>query len=95
VKKRLPATRLPDAATEELRELLRLRDRLVQDFGDRVCQLHRLVDLGFPEFTRYVKGLDLHDAVAVKGSTVTRHPSRSRNAHGSSVAGCSTALVTT
>jgi transposase len=56
--KRPPATRLPDAATEELRELVRLRDRLVQDFGDRVRQLHRLVDLGFPEFTRYVKGLD-------------------------------------
>jgi transposase len=56
--KRPPATRLPEAATEELRELVRLRDRLVQDFGDRVRQLHRLVDLGFPEFTRYVKGLD-------------------------------------
>ena len=52
--KRPAATRLPDAATEELRELVRLRDRLVQDFGDRVRQLHRLVDLGFPEFTRYV-----------------------------------------
>jgi transposase len=33
--KRPPATRLPDPATEELRELVRLRDRLVQDFGDR------------------------------------------------------------
>jgi transposase len=45
--KRPPATRLPDRATEELRELVRFRDRLVQDFGDRVRQLHRLVDLGF------------------------------------------------
>lgn len=60
-----PATRLPDAATEELRELVRLRDRLVQDFGDRVRQLHRLVDLGFPEFTRYVKGLDTELATAI------------------------------
>ena len=51
-------TRLPDSTTEELRELVRLRDRLVQDFGDRVRQLHRLVDLGFPEFTRYVRSLD-------------------------------------
>lgn len=51
-------TRLADSATEELRELVRLRDRLVQDFGDRVRQLHRLVDLGFPEFTRYVRSLD-------------------------------------
>lgn len=56
--KRPAPTRLPDSATEELRELVRLRDRLVQDFGDRLRQLHRLVDLGFPEFTRYVKSLD-------------------------------------
>jgi len=63
--KRPAATRLPDAATEELRELVRLRDRLVQDFGDRVRQLHRLVDLGFPEFTRYVKGLDSELATAL------------------------------
>jgi transposase len=63
--KRPPATRLPDTATEELRELVRLRDRLVQDFGDRVRQLHRLVDLGFPEFTRYVKGLDTELATAI------------------------------
>ena len=55
--KRPAATRLPDA-TDELRELVRHRDRLVADFGDRVRQLHRLVDLGFPEFTRHVKSLD-------------------------------------
>jgi transposase len=63
--KRPAATRLPDAATEELRELVRLRDRLVQDVGDRVRQLHRLVDLGFPEFTRYVKTLDSELATAI------------------------------
>jgi transposase len=73
---------LPDAATEELRELVRLRERLLQDFGDRVRQLHRLVDLGFPEFTRYVHGLDsqlattiLHDyptAIAFQGVSVKR-----------------------
>lgn len=51
-------TRLAESATDELRELVRHRDRLVADFGDRVRQLHRLVDLGFPEFTRHVKGLD-------------------------------------
>jgi len=51
-------TRLAEGATDELRELVRHRDRLVADFGDRVRQLHRLVDLGFPEFTRHVKGLD-------------------------------------
>lgn len=63
--KRPAASRLSDRATEELRELVRLRDRLVQDFGDRVRQLHRLVDLGFPEFTRYVKGLDSELAAAI------------------------------
>jgi transposase len=80
--KRPAGRRLPEAATEELRELVRLRDRLVQDFSDRVRQLHRLVDLGFPEFTRYVKGLEtalattiLHDyptAQAFQGVSVKR-----------------------
>jgi transposase len=80
-KRPLPA-QLPDAATEELRELVRLRQRLLQDFGDRVRQLHRLVDLGFPEFTRYVRGLHtelasaiLHDyptAAAFRGVSVKR-----------------------
>jgi len=63
--KRPVATRLPDSAMEELRELVRLRDRLVQDFGDRVRQLHRLVALGFPEFKRYVHGLDSALATAI------------------------------
>lgn len=53
--KRPAASRLPDPATEELRELVRYRDRLSQDFGDRERQLHRLLDLGFPEFPRYVR----------------------------------------
>lgn len=56
--KRPDPTRLPDAATQELRELVRLRERIVQDLGDATRRLHRLVDLGFPEFTRYVKKLD-------------------------------------
>jgi transposase len=56
---------LPDSATQELRELVRLRDRVVQDLGDAVRRLHRLVDLGFPEFTRYVKTLDSELATAV------------------------------
>ena len=63
--KRPVVTRLPDSATQELRELVRFRDRLVQDFGDRVRQLHRLVDLGFPEFTRYVRNLDSELASAI------------------------------
>jgi transposase len=56
--KRPAPTRLHDEAAEALRELVRHRDRLRQDFDDRVRQLHRLVDLGFPEFTRYVRTLD-------------------------------------
>lgn len=63
--KRPVVTRLPDSATQELRELIRFRDRLMQDFGDRVRQLHRLVDLGFPEFTRYVRSLDSELASAI------------------------------
>lgn len=63
--KRPAVTRLPDAATEELRELVRHRDRLVQDLGDRVRQLHRLVALGFPEFTRHVHTLDSDLATAI------------------------------
>lgn len=63
--KRPAATKLPDSATLALRELVRLRDRLVQEMGDKVRHLHRAVDLGFPEFTRYVKTLDSELATAV------------------------------
>lgn len=56
--KRPVPSRLHDAEAEALRELVRHRDRLRQDTDDRVRQLHRLVDLGFPEFTRYVRSLD-------------------------------------
>jgi transposase len=58
VEKRPAPSRLNDEVAEALRELVRHRDRLRQDFDDRVRQLHRLVDLGFPEFTRYVRSLD-------------------------------------
>lgn len=63
--KRPAVTALPDAATEELRELVRLRERTVQEFGDKVRQLHRLVDLGFPEFRRHVRTLDSRLAWAI------------------------------
>lgn len=56
--KRPRVAQLSDAVTEELRELERLRERLVEDFADRLRQLHRAVDLGFPEFTRYVRTLE-------------------------------------
>jgi transposase len=38
-----------------LRELVRLRTRYVDELSDRMQQLHRAVDLGFPEFTRHVR----------------------------------------
>lgn len=63
--KRPKPSRLPAAASDELRELVRLRDRIVQDLGDRVRQLHRSVDLGFPEFTRHVPDLGSHRATAL------------------------------
>lgn len=63
--KRPEATRLPDRPLEELRELVHLRDRLVQDIGDRVRQLHRLVDLGFPEFARHIGDLGSSLATAI------------------------------
>ena len=63
--KRPVVTPLTDAATDELRELVRLRDRLMQDLGDKVRQLHRSVDLGFPEFTRFVRTLDSELATCI------------------------------
>src|SRR5258708_9304546 len=46
--KRPSATQLADVATEEMRELSRLRDRLQEDFASRLRQLHPSVELGFP-----------------------------------------------
>jgi len=63
--KRPAATSLPDEATDEIRELVRHRDRLVQELGDHVRQLHRIVDLGFPEFTRLVKDLSTITATTI------------------------------
>jgi transposase len=47
--------RLPNEELDELREHMRLRDRWQQDLDDRSRQMHRLLDLTFPEFTRHVK----------------------------------------
>ena len=63
--KRPPATPLPESVTQELRELVRLHDRFKQMFGDRTRHLHRLVDLGFPEFKRCVKELDSQLATTI------------------------------
>lgn len=55
--KRPAVTQLPEPALLELRELVRLKQQVVQQLGDRVRQLHRAVDLGFPELTRHVRTL--------------------------------------
>jgi transposase len=68
--KRPPATQLPDVATVELRELARLRERLQEDFASRLRQLHRAVDLGFPEFTRHVRTLESQLATTI----LSRYP---------------------
>jgi transposase len=67
---------------------------MLQDFGDRTRQLHRLVDLGFPEFTRHVRRLDSEMATAILRACPTarafegvsvRHLARLRGAAGRSV----------
>jgi transposase len=56
--KRPAPTPVTDEVTVELRELVLMRERIVQELGDKVRQLHRVVDLGFPELTRHVKSLE-------------------------------------
>ncbi len=69
--KRPKATQLPHQATQELRQLVHLRRQAIQHLGDRVRNLHRAIDLTFPEFTRYVRGLDTELANAI----LSRYPS--------------------
>lgn len=63
--KRPAPTAVSEQGTHELRALVRHRDGLIQAFGDSQRKLHRLVDLGFPEFTRYVK-----DPASMLGTTI-------------------------
>jgi transposase len=44
---------------------VRHRDRLVQDMGDRVRQLHRILDLGFPEITGLLTDLSGPQATTI------------------------------
>jgi len=68
--KKPAATTLPDEANLQLRELVRLRDRVLQDMVDKMNQLHRVIDLGFPEFTKLVK--DVSSALAT--SLLSQYP---------------------
>ena len=68
--KRPRVAQMPDAVTQDLRELERLRERVTEDFASRLRQLHRAVDLGFPEFTRYVRTLESQLATTI----LSRYP---------------------
>jgi transposase len=63
--KRPAATKLPEDALLELRELVRLKQQVLRQLGDRVRHLHRAVDLGFPEFTRHVHTLQSELATTI------------------------------
>lgn len=63
-----------DLELSKLQELSRWRARQCQDLGDRVRQLHRQVDLVFPEFTRVIKDLSTLRATTV----LTRWPTAAR-----------------
>lgn len=56
--KRPARTPLFDEQTSQIREYVRLFDRLTQDYGNRRRQLHRLLHLCFPEFTHHLRTLD-------------------------------------
>ena len=68
--KRPKLAKLPDQAAQELRQIVHLRERTIQHLGDRVRDLHRAIDLTFPEFTRYVRGLDTELATSI----LSRYP---------------------
>ena len=53
--KRPAPTPVADEVAAELRELVRLRTRYVDEHSDRMRQLRRAVDMCFPEFTRHVR----------------------------------------
>jgi transposase len=68
--KRLQGGVLLDAAARELREFVRWRQRVRDEAWDKVRELHRQVDLVFPEFTAHVKGL----ATELATSLLSRYP---------------------
>lgn len=65
--KRPASTPAFDTDTDTLRQLVCVYDRINRDRGDRLRQLHRLVHLSFPEFTRHVRTLSSQRATAILG----------------------------
>lgn len=81
LEKRPAPARLRDELLVELRELVSLRLRAVQDLSDRARALHRLVDLSFPELTRLLPDLESERATAILGryptaAAIARAPKR-------------------
>ena len=71
LQKRLAPQDPANPRTVELKERVLFHERLVQDFADKVRQLHRLVDLGFPEFDTLVRTLDSRLATTILGEYPT------------------------
>jgi transposase len=71
LQKRLTPEHPSDTKTLELKERVLFHERLVQDFADKIRQLHRLVDLGFPEFDTLVRTLDSRLATTILGEYPT------------------------
>lgn len=55
----------PDPVLDNLREVVRLRERLSLDFTSKLRQLHRLLALVFPEFTRLVPSVGSQTVTAL------------------------------
>jgi transposase len=68
--KRPAITQFCDDEIEELRELVRLRERLLMEQGNQIRHLHRSLHLTFPEFTRHVRTLESALATAI----LSRYP---------------------
>jgi transposase len=62
---------VPDEAIQDLREMVRLRLRILLDQGDCLRRLHRVLRMTFPEFTRCERMLESELATAL----LSRYPS--------------------
>jgi transposase len=74
--KRPAPTALPDDATQDLREMVRLRMQVLLHQGDCIRRLHRVLHLTFPEFKNHVRTLGSELATAVLSRIPRLTPSR-------------------
>ena len=63
--KRPAVTPVTDQLVDDLRQTVRLREELVDEFSDALRRLHRALDLSFPEFTHHVRWLKGRLATAI------------------------------